>query len=170
MHFGQFNKNNSRVTIVLIQSLVMFVGSIHHDLEGAKLTTMASVSTTISQFTWSSSLLHPTSFTSSRPIVLRFSYMATKCERLSSLSFIKSESHFIPDGISDDQCAALFCIGRPANRPAFGGTVPLFLPDVPRPAKSWTGPAFCTKSDLCVVRAQFVKLGFHIGAYVYAVT
>ena len=34
---------------------------------------------------------------------------------------------------------------------------PAFLPDVPRPAKSWKCPAFCTKSDFVVVaRAQFV--------------
>ena len=30
-----------------------------------------------------------------------------------------------------------------------------FLPDVPRPAKSWKCPAFCTKSDF-FARAQFV--------------
>ena len=34
---------------------------------------------------------------------------------------------------------------------------PAFLPDVPRPAKSWKCPAFCTKSDL-FARAQFVTL------------
>ena len=45
------------------------------------------------------------------------------------------------------------------DSPAFGGTVPLFLPDVPRPAKSWKCPAFCTKSDFpCFARAQFVTL------------
>ena len=53
---------------------------------------------------------------------------------------------------------ALPHVTRPANRPAFGGTVPLFLPDVPRPAKSWKCPAFCTKSDLFCARAQFVTL------------
>ena len=50
------------------------------------------------------------------------------------------------------------CGTRPANRPAFGGTVPLFLPDVPRPAKSWKCPAFCTKWDFFCARAQFVTL------------
>ena len=36
---------------------------------------------------------------------------------------------------------------------------PAFLPDVPRPAKSWKCPAFCTKSDFpCFARAQFVTL------------
>ena len=34
---------------------------------------------------------------------------------------------------------------------------PAFLPDVPRPAKSWKCPAFCTKSDF-FARAQFVTL------------
>ena len=34
---------------------------------------------------------------------------------------------------------------------------PAFLPDVPRPAKSWKCPAFCTKSDF-FPRAQFVTL------------
>ena len=43
-----------------------------------------------------------------------------------------------------------YILGRPANRPAFGGTVP-------RPAKSWKCPAFCTKSDF-FLRAQFVTL------------
>ena len=43
-------------------------------------------------------------------------------------------------------------------------TVPLlagqsrFLPNVPRPAKSWKCPAFCTKSDFFFARAQFVTL------------
>ena len=37
---------------------------------------------------------------------------------------------------------------------------PVFLPDVPRPAKSWKCPAFCTKSDF-FARAQFVT---HRGA------
>ena len=35
---------------------------------------------------------------------------------------------------------------------------PAFLPDVPRPAKSWKCPAFCTKSDGFFLRAQFVTL------------
>ena len=36
---------------------------------------------------------------------------------------------------------------------------PALLPDVPRPAKSWKCPAFCTKSDFpCFARAQFVTL------------
>ena len=43
-------------------------------------------------------------------------------------------------------------------------TVPLlagqsrFLPDVPRSAKSWKCPAFCTKSDFFCARAYFVTL------------
>ena len=83
--------------------------------------------------------------------------MARKCERLSSLSFIKSESHFIPDGISDDQCAALFCIGRPAKRPAFGGTVPLFYQMSRVPLNHGNVPLF-ERSRIFFVRAQFVKL------------
>ena len=35
---------------------------------------------------------------------------------------------------------------------------PAFLPDVPRPAKSWKCPAFCTKSDFFCARAQFLTL------------
>ena len=34
---------------------------------------------------------------------------------------------------------------------------PDFLPDIPRPAKSWKCPAFCTKSDFFLC-AQFVTL------------
>ena len=35
---------------------------------------------------------------------------------------------------------------------------PAFLPGVPRPAKSWKCPAFCTKSDFFCARAQFITL------------
>ena len=42
--------------------------------------------------------------------------------------------------------------------PLLAGQSRFFLPDVPRPAKSWKCPAFCTKSDFFFARGQFVKL------------
>ena len=45
---------------------------------------------------------------------------------------------------------------RPANR--FWWDSPAFLPDVPRPTKSYKCPAFCTKSDFLFARAQLVTL------------
>ena len=50
------------------------------------------------------------------------------------------------------QCADLPTV------PLLAGHSPAFLPDVPRPAKSWKCPAFCTKSDFLFARAQFVTL------------
>ena len=43
-----------------------------------------------------------------------------------------------------------------AGQSRFWRDSPAFLPDVPRPAKSWKGPAFCTKSDFFLRDTQFV--------------
>ena len=55
----------------------------------------------------------------------------------------------------------MWCIWLTKNEdlptvPLLAGQSP-FLPDVPRPAKSWKCPAFCTKLDF-FARAQFVTL------------
>ena len=52
-----------------------------------------------------------------------------------------------------DQCNTL----QTCQPSRFWRDSPAFLPDVPRPAKSWKCPAFCTKSDF-FARAQFVTL------------
>ena len=44
---------------------------------------------------------------------------------------------------------------------------PAFLPDVPRPAKSWKCPAFCTKSDFLFARAQFAALPRYLDVNAY---
>ena len=56
-------------------------------------------------------------------------------------------------------CVPDFQSGTQTCQPSrFWRDSPAFLPDVPRPAKSWKCPAFCTKSDFFLARVQFVTL------------